>query len=150
MNDRHTVPPYSLRMPEELRSQLEDAAKSTKRSLNAEIVARLEASFALSIPAAGSSIEDLNLQRSEVASQISNLRRVIRGREAGLDLLQKQLNYLTHSGQHTKAEAVTAIIEATTAEITALEQEHSVLRELQHEMDSRLAASMYISDVRDR
>lgn len=45
MTDRHVLPPYSLRMPEELRRSLELAAKQAKRSLNAEIVARLESTF---------------------------------------------------------------------------------------------------------
>lgn len=45
MSDRHILPPYSLRMPAELRDQLEEAAKTGKRSLNAEIVARLESTF---------------------------------------------------------------------------------------------------------
>lgn len=46
MSDRHALPPYSLRMPQELREQLDSAAKVNRRSLNAEIVARLEKSFA--------------------------------------------------------------------------------------------------------
>lgn len=46
MSDRHALPPYSLRMTSELRQLLEESAKKTKRSLNAEIVARLEESFA--------------------------------------------------------------------------------------------------------
>ncbi|CAE6906818.1 Arc domain-containing protein [Pseudomonas marincola] len=45
MSDRHALPPYSLRMTSELRQLLEESAKKTKRSLNAEIVARLEESF---------------------------------------------------------------------------------------------------------
>lgn len=45
MTDRHVLPPYSLRMTAELRSQLEKAASDGKRSLNAEIIARLERSF---------------------------------------------------------------------------------------------------------
>lgn len=45
MSDRHILPPYSLRMPAELRELLEEAAKEGKRSLNTEIVARLEKSF---------------------------------------------------------------------------------------------------------
>lgn len=44
MSDRHSFPPYSLRMPVELREHLENSAKQNHRSLNAEIVARLEAS----------------------------------------------------------------------------------------------------------
>lgn len=46
MTDRHVLPPYSLRMTAELRDQLEASAGQAKRSLNAEIVARLEESFA--------------------------------------------------------------------------------------------------------
>lgn len=46
MTDRHVLPPYSLRMPADLREGLELAAKQSKRSLNAEIIARLESTFA--------------------------------------------------------------------------------------------------------
>lgn len=38
-------PQFKLRMPQALRDQAEQAAKSASRSLNAELVARLEASF---------------------------------------------------------------------------------------------------------
>ncbi|MBB49293.1 MAG: hypothetical protein CMK88_00930 [Pseudomonadales bacterium] len=37
---------FKLRMPADLRSQVEAAAKKANRSLNAEIVTRLQASFA--------------------------------------------------------------------------------------------------------
>lgn len=39
------VTPYPLRMPEELRQQLEQQAERNNKSLNAEIVARLRHSF---------------------------------------------------------------------------------------------------------
>lgn len=45
MSDRHVLPPYSLRMPADLREKLEESAIQGRRSLNAEIVARLEQSF---------------------------------------------------------------------------------------------------------
>ncbi|TLX69825.1 Arc family DNA-binding protein, partial [Pseudomonas nicosulfuronedens] len=38
-------PQFKLRMPQALRDQAEQAAKSASRSLNAELVARLEKSF---------------------------------------------------------------------------------------------------------
>lgn len=38
-------PSYPLRMPEELRQQLDELAEANQRSLNAEIVARLEQSL---------------------------------------------------------------------------------------------------------
>ncbi|MEB1529874.1 Arc family DNA-binding protein [Xanthomonas sp. WHRI 7945] len=41
-----TINPFGLRMQPELREQLEAAASESGRSLNAEITARLEASFA--------------------------------------------------------------------------------------------------------
>lgn len=40
-------PQFKLRMPLELKARIEQAAKDNRRSLNAEIVARLEESFAL-------------------------------------------------------------------------------------------------------
>lgn len=39
------VTPFGLRLLPELRARVEEAARQSKRSLNAEIVARLEASF---------------------------------------------------------------------------------------------------------
>lgn len=38
-------PPYPLRMPQEMRLALEDEARKNGRSLNAEIIARLEDSL---------------------------------------------------------------------------------------------------------
>lgn len=45
MTDRHQQKPYPLRMPEDLRAKLEDAANQGSRSLHAEILARLDASL---------------------------------------------------------------------------------------------------------
>lgn len=44
-SDRHNIAPYPLRLQPEVRARLEAAAKESGRSLHAEIVARLEASF---------------------------------------------------------------------------------------------------------
>lgn len=41
------ITPFALRMPPEMRSKVELAAKKNHRSLNAEISARLETTFAL-------------------------------------------------------------------------------------------------------
>lgn len=46
MDEKPRATPYPLRMPGELRAKLEAAAAAASRSLHAEIVARLEASFA--------------------------------------------------------------------------------------------------------
>lgn len=40
-----TDPQYKLRIPPELKKQLEDSAKDSNRSMNAEIVLRLQQSF---------------------------------------------------------------------------------------------------------
>lgn len=40
-----TDPQFKLRMPPALRAQVEQAAKASRRSLNAELVHRLESSF---------------------------------------------------------------------------------------------------------
>lgn len=56
MSDRHALPPYSLRMTADLRAKLEASAAKIKRSLNAEIIARLEESSGLATPNAGLSL----------------------------------------------------------------------------------------------
>lgn len=38
---------YLLRLPDGMREQISEAAKANKRSMNAEIIARLDASFAV-------------------------------------------------------------------------------------------------------
>jgi hypothetical protein len=43
-------PQFKLRMPTALRAQVEQSAKAARRSLNAEIVIRLESSFAQVAP----------------------------------------------------------------------------------------------------
>ncbi|WP_047297600.1 Arc family DNA-binding protein [Pseudomonas fluorescens] len=46
MNDRHAISPYPVRMPGELRKRLDESAREGSRSLHAEIISRLEESFA--------------------------------------------------------------------------------------------------------
>ncbi|CAM4083749.1 Arc-like DNA binding dprotein [Comamonas aquatilis] len=45
MEEKPRTTPYPLRMPDELRAQLEESAKRGARSLHAEIIARLESTF---------------------------------------------------------------------------------------------------------
>lgn len=45
MSDRHSISPYPVRMPLELRQKLEEAAKDGSRSLHAEIISRLDETF---------------------------------------------------------------------------------------------------------
>lgn len=45
MTERPQAPSYPLRMPDELKERLQEAAQESGRSVNAEIVARLLESF---------------------------------------------------------------------------------------------------------
>ena len=42
---KQTDPQYKLRLPQELKDLVEEAAKRTGRSMNAEVVARLQTTF---------------------------------------------------------------------------------------------------------
>ena len=46
MNDRHKTVQYQLRMPSELREKVRVSAEKNDRSMNSELVLRLEHSFA--------------------------------------------------------------------------------------------------------
>lgn len=46
MSDRHQAQAYPLRMPDDLKARVAESAKANGRSMNAEIIARLDASFA--------------------------------------------------------------------------------------------------------
>lgn len=45
MSDQHTTVQYQLRLPEELRDKIKKSSGEHNRSMNADIVARLEQSF---------------------------------------------------------------------------------------------------------
>ena len=47
MTDRHKTVQYQLRMPDELREKLRLSGEKNNRSMNSDIVARLEESFRL-------------------------------------------------------------------------------------------------------
>lgn len=45
-----TLPDFKVRLPQSLKDQIEEAARQTNRSMNGEIVHRLEMSFAMATP----------------------------------------------------------------------------------------------------
>ena len=45
-----TLPDFKVRLPQSLKDQIEEAARQTNRSMNGEIVHRLEMSFATATP----------------------------------------------------------------------------------------------------
>ncbi|MGB3290929.1 MAG: Arc family DNA-binding protein [Burkholderiaceae bacterium] len=70
-----TDPQVNFRMPQNLRDMLEDAAKENKRTLTAEIVARLEHSFELpdkldSVMAAFKSMDAAYQEGDDIASRL--------------------------------------------------------------------------------
>lgn len=71
-------PQFKLRMPIELRSQVDQAALASGRSLNAELVARLEASFLTTTP--GDSLVSAARARELMALAREGLPTIIRNR----------------------------------------------------------------------
>lgn len=76
MADRSSYPSeqadkYLLRLPEGMREQLKDAAKQNNRSMNAEIVARLEQSFLAKVHADGS--REVSMSRGEYRDLMARL-----------------------------------------------------------------------------
>jgi hypothetical protein len=70
-NDRHQQKPYPLRMPAELREALEETAKSNGRSVNAEIVARLQESLTPEAPLIDFDIRTLDPRMQELIGQLN-------------------------------------------------------------------------------
>lgn len=68
-------PSYPLRMPSELREQLAEAAKASGRSMNAEIVTRLQSSFSMpDLSGSTLSIDDHGEPlRKDIAQSIADL-----------------------------------------------------------------------------
>ncbi len=58
-SDRTTTAPYPVRLPDTLRKQLAASARRESRSLHAEIIARLAASFTEGQAVSGLTAEDL-------------------------------------------------------------------------------------------
>lgn len=76
------IPPYGLRMQWHLRDRIEAAAKDNGRSLHAEIIRRLELSFA-SVPAEGQGIPD------ELRESLEKLFRLFDKTKVGPNPLQR-------------------------------------------------------------
>lgn len=75
MSEKPQPPSYPLRMPGHLRERVEKAAELNKRSLNAEILARLEESLTAEQIASGSEAEKrLSAQFSSLMSEFQKLK----------------------------------------------------------------------------
>jgi hypothetical protein len=121
MEDKSRTIPYPIRMPAELRAQLEDAAKVGNRSLHAEIIARLQSTFTTASHAAmsangGSAGDGGGIGRDE---EIEGLRRLaaltyeLQRANLKVDLFRNRLSLAWHDTQDklktgTKEEAASA------------------------------------------
>lgn len=59
------IKPFGVRMPKELKAKIKESAKQNRHSMNAEIVGRLEASYA-----AGNGFEGLNPEQVQAVNLI--------------------------------------------------------------------------------
>jgi plasmid stability protein len=72
MHDHHaTMSQLMFRVPENLHEQLEEQASANHRSLNAEVVARLQASFGHEAPPCDNSEMQARMRRMEELAQES-------------------------------------------------------------------------------
>lgn len=99
---QRTDPQYKLRIPESLKSVLEEAAKEGKRSLNAEIVARLEASVFKDAPA--TALVSAQKARELAASARKDIAASVR------QLVLKEISYAISAGQ-SRVEVELTVVE---------------------------------------
>lgn len=84
------IPPFGLRLQPALKAALEKAAKQNGRSLNAEITARLEATFGSEGALPGRSPAEV-LASPEGMSELQGLLESIRAEIASLNKLQQRI-----------------------------------------------------------
>lgn len=99
-----TDPQFNLRIPESLRDKVMTAAKENKRSATAEILARLEASFAqmeqaqAELDLDGSPDHESASESSERRARGVNKQALIKSSFAGLGLTRKEFEDAVSSG----------------------------------------------------
>lgn len=101
------ITPFALRMPAELRSSLEDAAKLSKKSLNSELVDRLVATLAI----------DEAMQIGHRGADYSHAAGALQQLEEDLRDKQEEVDGLVVTGY---ADEMHALIRRTDAELQAL------------------------------
>lgn len=85
MTDRHSISPYPIRMPHELREKLEESARKGSRSLHAEIISRLNSSFS------PKTLDDFSIiKAAELDKEIARLSLEIATRNRTVDNLLKE------------------------------------------------------------
>ncbi|MEA3233915.1 Arc family DNA-binding protein [Pseudomonas mosselii] len=135
MTDRHILPPYSLRMPADLREKLEASASDGKRSLNAEIVARLEASYEYVPSSRAISLEDGLSELQAIENQRLIIGQMKMAKFQARSALQDELEGAQSS--ELKA-ALEAALTATKAELDGLWKQEHELSESYYELRAQL------------
>lgn len=109
------IPPFGLRMQPELKEKVAKAAYVAGRSLNAEVVARLEASFtnALGLPQAVQDAVDDEIEARGGTPEEALTRLVLAGQAMGGTVFQLTLQ------PGVKLQDVTALLEAARVVIPA-------------------------------
>lgn len=93
------ITPFALRMPPEMRSEIDVASKESRRSLNAEILARLEATISIEkmlkhmgattpLHEVGEMLLDLAMERSQAVDDLNQMNLEVHARE-----LREQLSH---------------------------------------------------------
>lgn len=135
MTDRHVLPPYSLRMPADLREKLEASSQQAKRSLNAEIVARLEASYEYVPHSRAISWEDGMAEMQAMENQRVIIGQMKLAKFQARSALQEELE----SAQSPEAKAaLQAALTATRAELDGLWEQECELSQKYYELRAQL------------
>ncbi|ABM32304.1 Arc family DNA-binding protein [Paracidovorax citrulli] len=88
---KQTDPQYKLRIPPDLKEQIETAAKESGRSMNAEIVARLEDSFAARNDGTVLAAMDVVRREWELSATVNRLEFTLRGYQDQLSFLRQRM-----------------------------------------------------------
>lgn len=87
---KQALPDFKIRLPQELKSAIEEAAKTNSRSMNGEIIARLERTFAEDANDSGGagSVADLQRQIDELRERMDRiiLKNELADPDTGLDM----------------------------------------------------------------
>lgn len=135
MSEKKQQSAYPLRMPQDLRERLEVSATQGKRSLNAEIIARLEASYDfipqsrdVSHSTAMAEFDDLDRQRSIVM-------RLRLGKVHAISALREEAEAADSS--ETKA-ALEAAISVAFAELNSLSDQEAEIKQRYKILEAQL------------
>ncbi|MDH2244898.1 Arc family DNA-binding protein [Pseudomonas sp. GD03855] len=118
-DDRYTR--ITLRIPKDLHSKLSDAADETSKSMNAEIIARLEESF------------EQGKRDDTLASTIADLARDLDRLTAEIHYLRHQREAELHALRNASDDGSVAAVEGTTLKIRMLQNKLDGLETAYHE-----------------